>query len=176
MSLQQNAPHIILVPSCDMLLWLHEKKNMDLPCDTILVGNSLQWQVALCDRTFKFRKPKIDKLTNSTQLYPSLESKMLWLLFRGDLWSRDLLVKTIYMCRVLMSKKWRLFCYEYNENLYILVGVVPLQWEVNCSGPPSNEQVGILGTWWKKCKCFIYRNKWFDKLCSMCLTSLLSSS
>ena len=41
----------------------------------------------------KFRgiKPKIDKLTNSTQLYPSLESKMPWLLFRGDLWSRDLL-------------------------------------------------------------------------------------
>ena len=36
-------------------------------------------------------KPKIDKLTNSTQLYPSLESKKLWLLFKGDLWSRDLL-------------------------------------------------------------------------------------
>ena len=41
-------------------------------------------------------KTKIDKLTNSTQLYPSLESKKSWLLFRGDLWSRDLLVKTIY--------------------------------------------------------------------------------
>ena len=44
----------------------------------------------------KFRgiKPKIDKLTNSTQLYPSLESKKSWLLFKGDLWLRDLLVKT----------------------------------------------------------------------------------
>ena len=45
---------------------------------------------------FRGIKPKIDKLTNSTQLYPSLESKKSWLLFRGDLWSRDLLVKTIY--------------------------------------------------------------------------------
>ena len=36
-------------------------------------------------------KPKFGKLTNSTQLYPSLGSKMPWLLFRGDLWPRDLL-------------------------------------------------------------------------------------
>ena len=45
-------------------------------------------------------KPKIDKLTNSTQLYPSLESKKSWLLLRGDLWSRDLLVKTISFCNM----------------------------------------------------------------------------
>ena len=37
-------------------------------------------------------KPKIDKLTP----LPSLESKKPLLLFKGDLWPRDLLVKTIY--------------------------------------------------------------------------------
>ena len=47
----------------------------------------------------KFRgiKPKFERLTNSTQLYPSLESKKLWLLFKGDLWSGDLLMKTHYI-------------------------------------------------------------------------------
>ena len=43
-------------------------------------------------KTHNFWIKQIDKLTNSTQLYPSLESKKSWLLFRGDLWSRDLLV------------------------------------------------------------------------------------
>lgn len=38
-------------------------------------------------------KTKIKKLTNSNQLYPSLEPIKSWLLFRGELWSRDLLVK-----------------------------------------------------------------------------------
>ena len=33
------------------------------------------------------------ELTNSNQFYPSLEKKKSWLLFRGDLWSRDLLVE-----------------------------------------------------------------------------------
>ena len=56
-------------------------------------------KLTICELPFsKFRgiKPKIDKVTNSTQLYPSLESKKSWLLFKGDLWSRDLLVKTHY--------------------------------------------------------------------------------
>ena len=41
-------------------------------------------------------KTKIKKLTNSNQLYPSLEPIKSWLLFRGELWSRDLLVN--YYC------------------------------------------------------------------------------
>ena len=46
----------------------------------------------------KFRgiRPNIEKLTNWIQLYPPLESKKSWLLYKGDLWSRDLLVKSIY--------------------------------------------------------------------------------
>ena len=48
-------------------------------------------------KTHNFWIKQIDKLTNSTQLYPSLESKKSWLLFRGDLWSRDLLVKKLYI-------------------------------------------------------------------------------
>ena len=41
------------------------------------------------------RKPKIDNLTNTTKLYPFLESKKWYLLFKGILRSCDLLVKTI---------------------------------------------------------------------------------
>ena len=41
------------------------------------------------------RKPKIGILTNMTELYPFLDSKKWYLLFKGILWSRDLLVKTI---------------------------------------------------------------------------------
>ena len=44
-----------------------------------------------------WRHKQIEKLTNSTQLYPSLESKKSWLLFRRDLWSRDLSVKKLYI-------------------------------------------------------------------------------
>ena len=43
------------------------------------------------------RKPKIGNLTNMTELYPFLEPKKWYLLFKGILWSRDLLVKTIYI-------------------------------------------------------------------------------
>ena len=48
-------------------------------------------------KTHNFWIKQIDKLTTSTQLYPSLESKKSWLLFRGDLWSRDLLVEKLYI-------------------------------------------------------------------------------
>ena len=48
-------------------------------------------------KTHNFWIKQIDKLTNSTQLYPSLVSKKSWLLFRGDLWSRDLSVKKLYI-------------------------------------------------------------------------------
>ena len=41
------------------------------------------------------RKPNIGNLTDMTELYPFLESKKWHLLFKGILWSRDLLVKTI---------------------------------------------------------------------------------
>ena len=41
------------------------------------------------------RKLKIGNLTNVTELYPFLESKKWYLLFKGILWSRDLLEKTI---------------------------------------------------------------------------------
>ena len=40
------------------------------------------------------RKPKIGKLANMTKLYPFLESKKWYLLFKKILWSCDLLVKT----------------------------------------------------------------------------------
>ena len=38
------------------------------------------------------RKPKIGNLTKVTELYPFLESKKWYLLFKEILWSRDLLV------------------------------------------------------------------------------------
>ena len=41
------------------------------------------------------RKPNISNLTNMTELYPFLESKKWYTLFKGILWSCDLLVKTI---------------------------------------------------------------------------------
>ena len=41
------------------------------------------------------RKPKIVNLTKVTELYPFLESKKWYMLFKEVLWSRDLLVKTI---------------------------------------------------------------------------------
>ena len=40
-------------------------------------------------------KPKIGNLTNMTEPYLFLESKKWYLVFKGILWSRDLLVKTI---------------------------------------------------------------------------------
>ena len=40
------------------------------------------------------KKPKIGNLTNKTKNYPFLESKKWYLLFKGILWSHDLLVKT----------------------------------------------------------------------------------
>ena len=40
-------------------------------------------------------KPKIGNLTNTIYLYPFLESKKYCFLFKGILWSRELLVKTI---------------------------------------------------------------------------------
>ena len=48
---------------------------------------------------FMTRKPKIGNWTNMTKLYPFLESKKSYLLFKGILWSRDLLVKTIVILR-----------------------------------------------------------------------------
>ena len=51
-------------------------------------------RLAPIEHDLRVIKSKIEKLTYSTQLYPSLESKKSWLLFKGDLWSRDLLEKT----------------------------------------------------------------------------------
>ena len=45
------------------------------------------------------RKPEIGNLTDMTELYPFLESKM-YLLFKGVLWSRDLFVKTSNYCGI----------------------------------------------------------------------------
>ena len=41
------------------------------------------------------RKPNIGYMINMTELYPFLESKKRYLLFKEILWSQDLLVKTI---------------------------------------------------------------------------------
>ena len=46
------------------------------------------------------RKPKIGNLTKVTELHPFLESKKWYLLFKGNLWLRDLFVKIINMIQV----------------------------------------------------------------------------
>ena len=54
-------------------------------------------------------KPKIGNLTNMTELYPFLESKKWFLVFKVILWSRDLLVKTLIQVKSLFQSKRLLF-------------------------------------------------------------------
>ena len=54
-------------------------------------------------------KPKTGNLTNMTELYPFLESKKWFLVFKVILWSRDLLVKTLIQVKSLFQSKRLLF-------------------------------------------------------------------